>query len=189
MRVIAGRYRSRPLESLRGRDIRPTADRLRGTLFDVLCGGNPEAIAGTCWFDLFAGTGAVGIEALSRGAKHVTFVDSSPVAAKLIKRNLKSLGIEIGFRNLKTDLKKALRQLATTGQTADYIFVDPPYRNEAAYPDTLTLISQLKLVNEHGRVIVEHVAKFDPGEAFDELERYRTLKQGDSALSFYRRAG
>src|SRR5581483_2534886 len=73
MRVIAGQYRSRPLQSLRGMDIRPTSDRLRETLFDVLCAGNPEALRGTVWIDLYAGTGAVGVEALSRGAAEVTF--------------------------------------------------------------------------------------------------------------------
>ena len=75
MRVVAGQYRSRPLRSLRGMDIRPTADRLRETLFDVLCAGNPEALAGTTWLDLYAGTGAVGIEALSRGARMVYFAE------------------------------------------------------------------------------------------------------------------
>ena len=84
MRVIAGKYRGRPLRSLRGMDIRPTSDRLRETLFNVLTGGNPEALAGSVWLDLFAGTGAVGIEALSRGAKQVYFVETSAAAVKVI---------------------------------------------------------------------------------------------------------
>src|SRR6201993_2436025 len=88
MRVIAGKYRSRPLRSLRGMDIRPTSDRLRETLFNVLTAGNPEALAGTVWLDLFAGTGAVGIEAFSRGAKEVHFVESSRVAIEAIRKNL-----------------------------------------------------------------------------------------------------
>src|SRR5271157_5702145 len=90
MRVIAGKYRSRPLSSLRGMDIRPTSDRLRETLFNVLTAGNPAALEGTVWLDLFAGTGAVGIEALSRGAKEVFFVETATRAASLIERNLKS---------------------------------------------------------------------------------------------------
>ena len=85
MRVIAGKYRSRPLRSLRGMDIRPTSDCLRETLFNVLSAGNPEALAGTVWLDLFAGTGAVGIEAMSRGAKEVHFVDNSSAAAQAIR--------------------------------------------------------------------------------------------------------
>src|SRR5512141_2388922 len=88
MRVIAGQYRSRPLRSLRGMDIRPTSDRLRETLFNVLTAGNPEALAGSIWLDLFAGTGAVGIEALSRGAKEVYFVESAARAAAVIRENL-----------------------------------------------------------------------------------------------------
>src|SRR5256885_14064465 len=111
MRVIAGQYRSRPLRSLRGTDIRPTADRLRETLFNGLCAGNPEALAGSIWLDLFAGTGAVGIEALSRGASMVYFVESSKTAADLIAANLKLLGIESGFKVLKADVAKALAQL------------------------------------------------------------------------------
>src|SRR5262249_27911360 len=104
MRVIAGQYRSRPLQSLPGMDIRPTSDRLRETLFNVLVAGDPEWLKGTVWLDLFAGTGAVGIEALSRGAAMVYFVESSLKAAKLIETNLSSLGIESGFEVLRTDV-------------------------------------------------------------------------------------
>ena len=97
MRVIAGKYRSRPLRSLRGVDIRPTSDRLRETLFNVLTAGNPAALAGQVWLDLFAGTGAVGIEALSRGAKEVHFVENSAPAARRFEDNLQSLGIARGI--------------------------------------------------------------------------------------------
>src|ERR1700722_17482167 len=94
MRVIAGKFRSRPLQSLRGMDVRPTSDRLRETLFNVLAAGNRAVFENTVWLDFCAGTGAVGIEALSRGAKRVYFVESSPPAAALIQRNLRSLGAE-----------------------------------------------------------------------------------------------
>ena len=99
MRVIAGKYRSRLLQSLPGLDIRPTADRLRETLFNVLTAGNPNALQGTVWVDFYAGTGAVGIEALSRGAAKVHFVEASPPAAELIRKNLLALGIEMGSRS------------------------------------------------------------------------------------------
>ena len=98
MRVIAGKFRSRPLHSLRGLDLRPTADRLRETLFNVLTAGNPAALSGKVWLDLCAGTGAVGIEALSRGASKVYFVETSSSVAKLIQRNLRSLGLETASR-------------------------------------------------------------------------------------------
>src|SRR5580700_6056099 len=107
MRVIAGKYRSRPLRSLRGMDIRPTSDRLRETLFNVLTQGNPEALVGSVWLDLFAGTGAVGIEALSRGAKEVHFVENSDTAADGIRKNLQSLGITEGFKVLQEELPRA----------------------------------------------------------------------------------
>src|SRR5580704_10786148 len=108
MRVIAGKYRGRPLRSLPGTDVRPTSDRLRETLFNVLTAGNPEALEGSVWLDLFAGTGAVGIEALSRGAKQVYFVENSAAAADAIRSNLESLGIETGYKILRDDLAGVL---------------------------------------------------------------------------------
>src|ERR1051326_7524678 len=107
MRVIAGKYRSRPLRSLRGMDIRPTSDRLRETLFNVLTAGSPSALEGSIWLDLFAGTGAIGIEALSRGAREVHFVDKSKVAAEAIRKNLQSLGIAEGFEILQEEPPRA----------------------------------------------------------------------------------
>src|SRR5258705_12994394 len=104
MRVISGLYRRRLLKSLPGMDVRPTADRLRETLFNVLCAGNPEALAGSVWLDLYAGTGAVGIEALSRGASMAYFVESSKDAVELIAANLKSLAIETAFKIVKADV-------------------------------------------------------------------------------------
>src|SRR6266566_5364318 len=117
MRVIAGKLRSRRLRSLRGADIRPTSDRLRETLFNVLTAGNPDALNGSVWLDLYAGTGAVGIEGLSRGAGMVFFVESSPTAAGLIAQNLRSLGLETGFRILR-EVTRALRTLEAESITA-----------------------------------------------------------------------
>jgi 16S rRNA (guanine966-N2)-methyltransferase len=187
VRVIAGHYRSRPLRSLRGIDVRPTADRLRETLFDVLCVGNPGELEGSNWLDLYAGTGAVGVEALSRGATMVYFVESSKAAAELIVGNLKSLGIAAGFRIVKLEARKALRQLEESGFAADFVFLDPPYRLRDEYEETLTALAESKLVRESSVVIAEHEKRFDPGEAFGELQRYRKLVQGDAGLSFYRR--
>jgi 16S rRNA (guanine966-N2)-methyltransferase len=188
MRVIAGQYRSRPLRSLRGMDIRPTADRLREALFNVLCKGDPEALVGSVWLDLYAGTGAVGIEALSRGAEMVYFVESSKAAAELIAQNLRALGIESGFRVVKLEAGKALRQLEATGVAADFVFLDPPYRLREEYALTLGALAGSKLLQATSVVIAEHEKRFDPGQAFGQLQRYRKLEQGDAALSFYRRA-
>jgi 16S rRNA (guanine(966)-N(2))-methyltransferase RsmD len=186
MRVIAGEYRHRVLRTVPGLEIRPTSDRLRETLFNVLCAGNPDALAGSTWIDLYAGTGAVGIESLSRGAQMVHFVEASKTAAELIAANLKSLGIASGFRIIKADASKALRQLETAAAVADFVFIDPPYSMEDEYTKTLAALAKSKILRDCGLVIAEHAKRFDPGEAFGELRRFRTLVQGDAALSFYR---
>jgi 16S rRNA (guanine966-N2)-methyltransferase len=186
MRIIAGKYRSRPLRSLRGSmDLRPTADRLRETLFNILMAGNPTALEGTAWLDLYAGTGAVGIEALSRGAGMVYFVESSAHAAELVRQNLQSLEVAAGFRVLKQEVGRVLRGLEAEGITADFVFLDPPYRREEAYRKTLESLAPSRLLKAGTVVIAEHQKKFDPGEAFAPLRRYRKLEQGDAALSFY----
>ena len=181
MRVIAGKYRSRGLSSLAGTDIRPTSDRLREALFNVLTAGNPQALEGSTWLDLFAGTGAVGIEALSRGAAMVRFVESSAPAVGVIRKNLRSLGINSGFEILQQDVARGLEGLPG----ADFVFVDPPYRLAAAYTQALTALSEKAV----GLVITEHQKRFDPGAEFGGLQRFRLLKQGDAALSFYRLPG
>jgi 16S rRNA (guanine966-N2)-methyltransferase len=186
--VIAGQYRSRPLRSTRGMEIRPTADRLRETLFNVLTAGNPAALEGSVWIDLYAGTGAVGIEALSRGAAQVYFVESSPVAVKVIRENLVSLQIVEGFEIVQNDALQVLRQVEAKEVTADFVFLDPPYRMEQAYQNALKFLEKSALVKQTTVVIAEHEKRLDPGEEFGSLKRYRKLTQGDAALSFYRRA-
>jgi 16S rRNA (guanine(966)-N(2))-methyltransferase RsmD len=186
MRIIAGKYRSRPLRSLRGTDIRPTADRLRESLFNVLIGGNPSALDGTKWFDLFAGTGAVGIEALSRGASIVRFVESAAPAACVIRQNLESLGITSGFEVLQADVVSTLRKF-DPALRADFVFLDPPYDFAEGYRATLEWLAQSALVEAHTAVIAEHAKRNDPGPTFGTLERFRKLEQGDAAFSFYRR--
>ena len=187
MRVIAGQYRSRTLRTLRGMDIRPTSDRLRETLFDVLCAGNSEALRGSIWLDLYAGTGAVGIEAISRGAAVVYFAEKSKPATDVIGANLKSLGVTSGFEIAKTETAKALRQWAVAGAVADFVFLDPPYRLRNEYEKTLTALADSELLQSSTVVIAEHEKRSNPGASFGLLHRYRELKQGDAALSFYRR--
>jgi 16S rRNA (guanine966-N2)-methyltransferase len=188
MRVIAGKYRSRVLHSLRGMDIRPTSDQLRETLFNVLTAGNPEALAGSVWLDLFAGTGAVGIEALSRGAKEVHFVESSAAAAEMIRKNLQSLEITEGFKILQEELPRAFWRMERQKVAADVVFIDPPYRMKDAYTKTLRALADSSLIWAMSVVIAEHEKKFDPGEEFGPLRRFRHLAQGSTALSFYRMA-
>jgi len=187
--VIAGNYRGRTLRSLSGTDIRPTSDRLRETLFNVLTAGNSAALERTVWLDLFAGTGAIGIEALSRGARQIYFIESSDRAAKLIEQNLHSLGIVEGYKILRDDLSKILWRLQREHVAADVVFLDPPYRMQHAYEETLTALAESSLVWAMSLVVAEHEKTFDPGEEFGSLRRIRKLVQGNHALSFYRIGG
>ncbi len=184
MRVIAGQYRSRPLRSVPGMDLRPTTDRLRETLFDVLAAaGN---LQDSVWLDLFAGTGAVGIEALSRGARQVYFVEAAKKHARLLRENLGALGIDAGYEVQEREVSKALPLLDSTGVVCDYGFLDPPYQRRGAYEQTLGYLAQAKLLQPTSIVIAEHEKKVDPGERFGALLRYRRLDQGDASLSFYK---
>ena len=189
MRVISGKYRGRPLRSLRGTHIRPTSDRLRETLFNVLTAGNPEALQNTIWLDLFAGTGAVGIEALSRGARKVYFVEASAAAAKLIEHNLQTLEIVESFKILKDDLAGVVWRLQREHFVADVVFLDPPYAMRNSYHEALSLLANSSVVWAMSLVVAEHDKKFDPGDAFGALGRIRTLTQGNTCLSFYRIGG
>ncbi len=162
---------------------------MRETLFNVLTAGNPAALEGSVWLDLFAGTGAVGIEALSRGAKQVYFVETSAAAVKLIEQNLQSLGIVAGYKILRDDLSGVLWRLQREHVAADVVFLDPPYRMQRAYEETLTALAESSLVWAMSLVVAEHEKKFDPGDEFGSLRRVRKLVQGNGALSFYRIGG
>lgn len=183
MRVIAGEYRSRPLKSLPGLDLRPTSDRLRETLFNVLASAG--TLAGSVWLDLFAGTGAVGIEAMSRGARQVYFVESDRKHARLIRENLRSLKITDGFDVYESDAASALRGLEASSVVCDFCFLDPPYSMRGAYERTLEFLGESRMVGPSSIVIAEHEKKFDLGEKFGALVRYRRIVQGDAALSFF----
>ncbi len=182
MRVIAGKYRSRPLQSARGMAIRPTSDRLRETLFNVVAPAVEESV----WLDVFAGTGAVGIEALSRGARMVYFVESSTKAAEVIRTNLRSLGIEEGFQIIEREAETALRLLDSQAVACDFCFLDPPYQREELYEEALGFLSQSEMLRPTSVVVAEHDKHYDPGPSFGALQRYRELRQGDAVLSFYR---
>jgi 16S rRNA (guanine966-N2)-methyltransferase len=189
MRVIAGKYRGRPLRPVRGSATRPTSDHLRETLFNVLTSGNPEALENTVWLDLFAGTGAVGIEALSRGAKQVYFVETSAAAAKVIEQNLHSLQITEGYKILRDDLAGVVWKLQREHFVGDVVFLDPPYGLRNSYEETLTVLANSTLVWAMSLVVAEHDKKYDPGNAFGSLRRIRTVTQGNSSLSFYKIGG
>lgn len=183
MRVIAGKYRSRRLAAPPGMATRPTSDRLRETLFNVVAPRVPESV----WLDLFAGSGAIGIEALSRGARAVTFVESASAAAQTIRKNLQNLEIEEGFEVVEREAATALRMLDAQAVSFDFCFLDPPYRKMGDYEQILGFLSQSRLLTPETLVIAEHDKHFDPGDEFGALRRQRVLRQGDAVLSFYRR--
>jgi 16S rRNA (guanine966-N2)-methyltransferase len=184
MRVIAGQFRSRKLAAVPGTATRPTSDRLRETLFNVV---GPRC-ADSVWLDLYAGTGGVGIEAISRGARQVYFVESEKKAARVIRDNLQSLQIDDGAEVMEREAVQALRLLESQAIVADFIFLDPPYEHHGAYEQVLSAVAQSQLITAESIIIAEHDKHFDPGEKFGALKRYRELKQGDAVLSFYRLA-
>ena len=184
MRVIAGRFRSRQLKGPKSLRLRPTSDRLRETLFNVL----GPTVRDSLFVDLYAGTGAVGIEALSRGAREVVFVESHAKGCALIRDNLAALGVRAGAEVIEASAQRGLERLAARHRVADFIFLDPPYEEESEYLQILEFLDDSHLVARGGLVIVEHRRKMELPERFDRLERVRLLEQGDAALSFYRLA-
>ena len=176
MRVIAGRLRSRRLKSVAGLDTRPTPDRLRETLFNVLA----PRIEGTVFVDAYAGTGAVGIEALSRGASRVIFIERGKAALAVLRENLVSLELAGSANVVAGKVASAIGQYA-----ADIVFLDPPYDQEREYAATLEVLG----ANPPALVIAQHASRFDLPGVWGALVRSRFLKQGDNALSFFERAG
>jgi 16S rRNA (guanine(966)-N(2))-methyltransferase RsmD len=183
MRIIAGKFRSRQLKSLKGLALRPTSDMLRETLFNIL---GPR-MEGSRFLDLFAGTGAIGIEAISRGAMSAVFIENHPAAVRLIRENLASLEIKSGARILGSAVAPALTKLANEHAAVfDFIFLDPPYANEKDYDATIRSLENSSLVAESTFVIAEHHKSFELPASLGRFERIRALRQGDAALSFYK---
>ena len=186
MRIIAGTFRSRQLKSLKGLALRPTSDRLRETLFNILA----DRIRDSRFVDIFAGTGAIGIEAISRGAAEVVFIENHLPAASLIKKNLESLEIRSGARVLPLDAMRALQGLEAAympGAPAfDIAFLDPPYAAAEEYQRVLEFLGEAKILSAGSMIVTEHRRNFDLNERFGNLERVRVLRQGDACLSFYR---
>jgi 16S rRNA (guanine(966)-N(2))-methyltransferase RsmD len=184
VRIIAGTLRSRSLQAPAGLATRPTSDRLRETLFNVLA----PRIRGAAFLDLYAGSGAVGLEALSRGAERVTFVERAPAALAVLRGNLAKLGLTTGFRIQTSSVGAFLRRLPA-GQAAgfDVVFLDPPYDAAQEYEATLNLLGKAPagLLAVGALVIAEHRRKERLEDAYGSLERTRLLEQGDASLSFY----
>lgn len=174
MRVIAGEFRSRRLKSLPGLTTRPTPERLRETLFDVLA---PQ-IRDSVFIDAYAGTGAVGIEALSRGARRAIFIEKSRAAVEVIRENLAALGLESRAEVFASKAPAVLERVR-----ADIAFLDPPYESSGEYETSMAALDRAGTP----LIILQHSSRFAPQEAYGHLRRYRVIKQGDNSLSLYRR--
>lgn len=178
MRVIAGRYRSRRLRAPTWAGLRPTSDRVKETLFNLLA----ERVAGARVLDGFAGSGALGIEALSRGAQHVVFVEADRRAADLIARNLADLAIEDGYVMMRASLGEALQRLPVT-QRFELVLLDPPYE----HADLESILSSVagRMVPE-GVIVLEHARRRAAPERAGPAKRMREIVVGHSALTLYR---
>jgi len=180
MRVISGKYRGRRLKGPEGLEMRPTGDRLKESLFGILTPVLPDAVV----LDCFSGTGAIGIEALSRGARQVVFVEVSRAYCRLIRENMKLCGIATGTSIINEDVFGALRELGRRGFQADVIFFDPPYDFQP-YKDLLEIVFSRGLIAPSARVIIEHRRKTELPETGNGYLRSRVTRQGDHCLSFY----
>ena len=183
VRVIAGEFKSRKLRTLDGQATRPTSDRLKETLFNLV----HSRIAGTAFLDCFAGSGSIGIEALSRGAGFVVFVEESSRAVKVIRQNLALLGEGPSLRCqiLRQKAEAGLKSLERTGRKFDIVFLDPPYADAEQYPRVFEQLQDCELLNDEALVVAEHSKFLALPAQMMQLERRREVRQGDSVLSLY----
>ena len=184
MRIISGAYRGLVLKSLKGGKLRPTSDQLRETLFDVL---GPQ-IEGAAFLDAYAGSGAVGLEALSRGARHIVFIEHHRPAVELIRQNLRALKVESQFQIMGCAVTTGLERLEAEGARFDFVFLDPPYAEIREYHHVLRQLARGHILLPTSAVIAEHSRHVLLEEAYGSLGRTRLLRHGDAQLAFYRLA-
>lgn len=179
MRIIAGEYRGRVLCDFKGRDIRPTSDKAREALFSIL----QNEVRNCSFLDLFGGTGSIGIEAKSRGAKEVVFCDSSKESATLIKKNCDIVKMQAEIYNIPC--MYALNKFISLNRKFDIIFVDPPYASTYG-EEAVEIIGKNKLLTENGIVVLEKSADIKEDFAFTNLTMYDKRKYGIAVFRFYR---
>ncbi len=180
MRVIAGSFRGRKLETVDDRTVRPTSDRVKESLFNIIS----EYIVDSQFLDLFAGSGAIGIEALSRGSANVSFIDSSNDSLKVLKQNLSTLHIEDKIEIYHADYKTAIEKFKLKNIKFNIIFIDPPYSKGMAQ-DALALIEEAEILSQDGIIAIEHNEKDDMPQSETKLFLFKQKKYGSTKLSFY----
>jgi 16S rRNA (guanine966-N2)-methyltransferase len=179
MRVIAGAFKGRRLAPVRGR-LRPTAAKVREAIFDIL----GEAVAEARVLDLFAGTGALGIEALSRGAAAAVFVEDQPEALQVLRRNLASLDLNAQAQVLSLPVNTALKKLAAKGARFSLAFLDPPYGGGRA-AGALAALAAAALLAPPAWVVVEHSRRESLPESVGGLSQRQLRRYGDTQVAFY----
>jgi 16S rRNA (guanine966-N2)-methyltransferase len=182
MRIISGSNRGRRIQTLKGMNLRPTSDQMRETLFDVL---GPR-VRDSRFLDAYAGSGAVGLEALSRGAREVVFVEHHRAAMEMIRKNLAALRVETGFRLLHSKVLTAIERLDEQGDPFDFAFLDPPYSEASEYHQVLRQLGRSRLLIPASLVIAEHSRYYFLEDRYNQLEQTRTIRHGDAQLTFYR---
>lgn len=181
MRVISGRAKGHTLKASKGLNMRPTADRVKESIFNIIKTELYDSIV----IDLFAGSGSLGIEALSRGAHKAYFIDNNRNSIRLIGQNLKKTGLIDDSEIIHMDASNAIIRLSKQRVKADIIFLDPPYLRGLIEP-TLRTILFYNILQSDGIIIVEHDIKDRVPDNVHELKRHRTNRYGDVAISFYR---
>ncbi|SFP03970.1 16S rRNA (guanine(966)-N(2))-methyltransferase RsmD [Salibacterium halotolerans] len=183
MRVISGKYKGKPLRAVQGMKTRPTSDKVKEAVFQLI---GPYFEEGAV-LDLYAGTGGLGIEALSRGLDQAVFVDKHSQAVKVIKQNLHEAGVDEQTEVFRSEAKRALTALTKRQRSFDYIFMDPPYADDSI-PGLLSIISEEKLLRPSGIIICEHAAGAELPARIIRLEQQAVRRYGDTSISIYRTA-
>lgn len=182
MRIVAGEFKGYKIRVPKDTSIRFTSEGIRETLFDIIGG----KILGSLFLDLYAGCGSVGIEALSRGAKRVAFVEKNPKLARIIGKNIESIGVELDVEVFCQEVDKALRVLSRREEKFNFIFLDPPYKKEDLLIKTIEDITRLDILEKKVTIIGEHYRRVNLPRIVGDLRLLREVRQGDTVLSFYR---
>lgn len=182
MRIISGLNRGQRIQTLKGMNLRPTSDQMRETLFDVL----GPSVSESRFLDAYAGSGAVGLEALSRGASEVIFVEHHRRAMEMIRKNLAALKIGAGFRLINSKVLTAIESLDEEGKPFDFVYLDPPYSEASEYHHVLRQLGRSRLLLPTSLVIAEHSRHFILEDHYNRLERTRNIRHGDAQLTFFR---
>ncbi|WP_066873288.1 16S rRNA (guanine(966)-N(2))-methyltransferase RsmD [Clostridium mediterraneense] len=181
MRIISGKARGRKILSPETMETRPTLDRIKEAIFNIIQGYIPDAVA----VDVFAGTGSLGLEAASRGAKECYLVDKSPVTFPILKKNIENLQFEDTCTALNMDAYMALKSLAAKGKVFDLIFIDPPYLKNLI-PEAMQIVDDKKILHEDGIIVTKIDATEEIFEGTENIELFRTKKYGNTIVNLYR---